>query len=348
MPEPDTERFGPPAGGASISRRSSPPGSAFSSDSNISVASSVGVSRAASSPEDSSTKRSMEKAKESAVLGSPQPTPLASPIRAENRVKCSWELFHPHLASLSPDLKSVTALRDLTCCAALGRPSSQVGAVTIWQFRIDESRVNQGGAICIGLCDAEAPFTLTEAGSGTGGKSAGFNPYSGTLLQSDNCWEVFYRGAPEGQKLMRQDLQGRANGTIVHVRHNARRGGAVAFRVDGEPWVEAHGVRLRSARPWLHLFKSNDRVTLETASQSFDYTRTSSSSSRSSTCSEHGTGTAAAAAGKKESGSDMSSRPPSNTSRPGSSKVSPLLGHLVSPRPTIGRRALAARHWQDR
>ena len=122
MPEPDPERFGPPAGGTSISRRSSPPGSAFSSDSNISVASSVGVSRAASSPEDSSTKRSMEKAKESAVLGSPQPTPLASPIRAENRVKCSWELFHPHLASLSPDLKSVTALRDLTCCAALGRP----------------------------------------------------------------------------------------------------------------------------------------------------------------------------------------------------------------------------------
>ena len=126
MPEPDPERFGPPAGGASISR-SSPPGSAFSSDSNISVASSVGVSRAASSPEDSSTKRSMEKAKESAVLGSPQPTPLASPIRAENRVKCSWELFHPHLASVSPDLKSVTALRDLTCCAALGHLCAAFG-----------------------------------------------------------------------------------------------------------------------------------------------------------------------------------------------------------------------------
>ena len=164
MPEPDPERFGPPAGGTSISRRSSPPGSALSSDSNISVASSVGVSREASS-EDSSTKRSMEKAKESAVLGSTQSTPLASPIRAENRVKCSWELYHPHLASLSPDLKSVTALRDLTCCAALGRPSSQVGAVTIWQFRIDESRVNQGGAICIGLCDAEAPVSYTTSPS---------------------------------------------------------------------------------------------------------------------------------------------------------------------------------------
>ena len=213
------------------------------------------------------------------MLGSPQPTPLASPIRAENRVKCSWELFHPHLASVSPDLKSVTALRDLL--AALGRPSSQVGAVTIWQFRIDESRVNQGGAICIGLCDAEAPFTLTEAAR-TGGKSAGFNPYSGTLLQSDNCWEVFYRGAPE-----EADAPGPAGARQRDDRARApQRAPRRRRRLPGGRRAVGRGARRPpAARPWLHLFKSNDRATLETASQSFDYTRTSSSSSRSSTCS---------------------------------------------------------------
>ena len=66
---------------------------------------------------------------------------------------------------------------------------------------------------------------------------------------------------------MRGDLQGRANGTVVRMRHNARRG-TLSFNVDGESWVEATQTRVPArVRPWVQMFKGDDRVTIIAATQ---------------------------------------------------------------------------------
>ena len=69
------------------------------------------------------------------------------------------------------------------------------------------------------------------------------------------------------RRLMRGDLQGRANGTVVRMRHNARRG-TLSFNIDGESGVEATQTRVPArVRPWVQMFKGDDRVTIVAATQ---------------------------------------------------------------------------------
>ena len=56
---------------------------------------------------------------------------------------------------------------------------------------------------------------------------------------------------------MRGDLQGRANGTVVRMRHNARRG-TLSFNIDGESWVEATQTEL--AKPGRQSAEGIERV----------------------------------------------------------------------------------------
>lgn len=109
---------------------------------------------------------------------------------------------------------------------------------------------------------AEAP----SKGGPIRGNAVGFNPFSGALLRSADGNVVPY-SETDGQKLMRGDLQGRANGTVVRMRHNARRG-TLSFNVDGESWVEATQTRVPArVRPWVQMFKGDDRVTIVAATQ---------------------------------------------------------------------------------
>ena len=209
-----------------------------------------------------------------------------SPVQV-NSMRCEWEFFDAEAVERSPDGRSVTARFDLTQAVALGSPESQPSTVTTWNIRIDESRLNQGGAMCIGVCDVRAPLpslpapapaspplTATrraqaEAPSKGGpirGNAVGFNPFSGALLRSADGNVVPY-SETDGQKLMRGDLQGRANGTVVRMRHNARRG-TLSFNIDGESWVEATQTRVPArVRPWVQMFKGDDRVTIVAATQ---------------------------------------------------------------------------------
>lgn len=109
---------------------------------------------------------------------------------------------------------------------------------------------------------AEAP----SKGGPIRGNAVGFNPFSGALLRSADGNVVPY-SETDGQKLMRGDLQGRANGTVVRMRHNARRG-TLSFNIDGESWVEATQTRVPArVRPWVQMFKGDDRVTIVAATQ---------------------------------------------------------------------------------
>ena len=97
-------------------------------------------------------------------------------------------------------------------------------------------------------------------------RAIGFNPFSGALLRTDDAHVVPYSKC-DGQKLMRGDLQGRANGTVVRLRHNARRG-TLSFNIDGEAWVEVTQTRMPAlVRPWVHLFKGDDKVTITASTQ---------------------------------------------------------------------------------
>ena len=208
-----------------------------------------------------------------------------SPVQV-NSMRCEWEFFDAEAVERSPDGRSVTARFDLTQAVALGSPESQPSTVTTWNIRIDESRLNQGGAMCIGVCDVRAPLpslpapapepaahatrrAQAEAPSKGGpirGNAVGFNPFSGALLRSADGNVVPY-SETDGQKLMRGDLQGRANGTVVRMRHNARRG-TLSFNIDGESWVEATQTRVPArVRPWVQMFKGDDRVTIVAATQ---------------------------------------------------------------------------------
>ena len=212
-----------------------------------------------------------------------------SPVQV-NSMRCEWEFYDAEAVERSPDGRSVTARFDLTQAVALGSPESQPSTVTTWNIRIDESRLNQGGAMCIGVCDVRAPLPSLPApapaparqaahrsprraqaeaptkGGPIRGNAVGFNPFSGALLRSADGNVVPY-SETDGQKLMRGDLQGRANGTVVRMRHNARRG-TLSFNIDGESWVEATQTRVPArVRPWVHMFKGDDRVTIVAATQ---------------------------------------------------------------------------------
>ena len=137
-------------------------------------------------------------------------------------MRCEWEFFDAEAVERSPDGRSVTARFDLTQAVALGSPESQPSTVTTWNIRIDESRLNQGGAMCIGVCDvrtparrrrpaAPAPAPATRVSrsppppppraqaESLGDKpfsseiklrAIGFNPFSGALLRTDDAHVV--------------------------------------------------------------------------------------------------------------------------------------------------------------
>ena len=77
----------------------------------------------------------------------------------------SFTKFNPALLLCSNNSRSISARHEMTYCAALGRPVSPLRGVVTWEVRIDNSRQNQGGAMCIGVADASATFTDGIGGS---------------------------------------------------------------------------------------------------------------------------------------------------------------------------------------
>ena len=76
----------------------------------------------------------------------------------------SFTKFNPALLLCSNNSRSISARHEMTYCAALGRPVSPLRGVVTWEIRIDNSRQNQGGAMCIGVADASATFTNERGG----------------------------------------------------------------------------------------------------------------------------------------------------------------------------------------
>ena len=72
------------------------------------------------------------------------------------------------------------------------------------------SRLNYGGAICIGVTDADAPVRINR-----GGWSCGFNPYCGAFFVTGDAYKVNYQSP--AHNLMHGDLQGKANKAAVTV-----------------------------------------------------------------------------------------------------------------------------------
>ena len=211
----------------------------------------------------------------------------------------SFTKFNPALLLCSNNSRSISARHEMTYCAALGRPVSPLRGVVTWEIRIDNSRQNQGGAMCIGVADASATFTNER-----GGLAYGFNPYSGSLMVTENCYRRARRplekiaparakapphhpAAPpmltvapvprrprsvdyqkHGMKLMTGDLQMRCSGSLVQITWDESTRSLV-FCINGGQGVRVPnafaGVAVPRVRPWVHLFKADDKVTLGTA-----------------------------------------------------------------------------------
>ena len=122
----------------------------------------------------------------------------------------SFTKFNPALLLCSNNSRSISARHEMTYCAALGRPVSPLRGVVTWEIRIDNSRQNQGGAMCIGVADASATFTNER-----GGLAYGFNPYSGSLMVTENC----YRRARRPLEKLRPPAQKRRRTTPPRRRH---------------------------------------------------------------------------------------------------------------------------------
>jgi len=149
-------------------------------------------------------------------------------------------------------------MHEMTCIAVIGSDIFSSG-VHAWTVSINVSRLNYGGAICIGVTDAAAAFT-----SERGGWSCGFNPYCGALYVTGDAYGVNYHQPM--QSLMHGDLQGKANNSSVTViiDLNARE---LAFSINGAQPVLATvtGGLPSSVRPWVHLFKRGDSVSFAAA-----------------------------------------------------------------------------------
>ena len=74
------------------------------------------------------------------------------------------------------------------------------------------SRLNYGGAICIGVTDADPK---QERRDNRGGWSCGFNPYCGAFFVTGDAYKVNY--STPAHDLMNGDLQGKANKATVTV-----------------------------------------------------------------------------------------------------------------------------------
>ena len=195
--------------------------------------------------------------RESPRVGSALHSPLATHgfTQAHSVTEeCTWQNAYPQLVNISPDGSTATAHNEMTCVAVLGCMSYSEG-VFAWTVIIESSRLNYGGAICIGVTDGEADFS-----GESGGWSCGFNPYSGALFITGDAYRVDYH--TPSHALMHGDLQGKANNAAVTVLVDLAQQ-HVAFSINGSPPVLARTGGLPAVvRPWVHLFKQYDSVSI--------------------------------------------------------------------------------------
>jgi len=180
------------------------------------------------------------------------PTPTFEPW--ENT---GWEADASQRLRVSNNCKTATAMLEMTCVAVMGERTFSTG-LHAWTVIIEVSRLNYGGAICIGVTDADPN---QERRDNRGGWSCGFNPYCGAFFVTGDAYKVDY-SAP-AHNLMNGDLQGKANKAAVTVMVDMDQR-QLAFSINGGPSVLATkaGGLPSTVRPWVHLFKEHDSVTI--------------------------------------------------------------------------------------
>lgn len=167
----------------------------------------------------------------------------------------TFSSFDANLLELGDDGHRLTARHEMACCAALGSLVLDSG-VHSWSVTIELSRLNYGGAICIGCADADSPFTHE-----SGGPAWGFNPYSGALMSTNDSYKVDY--SSPGKSLMMGDLQGKSNGAVVTmIIEMGEAPRSLYFSVNGGAEVMADVELPERVRPWVHLFKRHDALTI--------------------------------------------------------------------------------------
>lgn len=178
------------------------------------------------------------------------PTPTFEPLE-----DTGWEADPSQRLRISNNCKTATAVLEMTCVAVLGERSFSSG-LHAWTVIIEVSRLNYGGAICIGVTDADAPVRTNR-----GGWSCGFNPYCGAFFVTGDAYKVNYQSP--AHNLMHGDLQGKANKAAVTVMVDMDQK-QLAFSINGGPSVLATkaGGLPTTVRPWVHLFKEHDSVTI--------------------------------------------------------------------------------------
>ena len=166
-----------------------------------------------------------------------------------------WQEDPRQRLRLTNDGRTATAVLEMTCIAVLGEHIFS-GSLHAWTVIIECSRLNYGGAICIGVTDADARVTADR-----GGWSCGFNPYCGALFVTDDAYKVDYQSP--SHSLMNGDLQGKANKAQVTVMLDMDQR-QLAFSINGAPPVLAtkQGGLPSKVRPWVHMFKEHDSVTI--------------------------------------------------------------------------------------
>lgn len=178
--------------------------------------------------------------------------------------ECTWQDAYPELVAISADGSTATAQNEMTPIAVVGCTHYSEG-IFAWTVIIESSRLNYGGAMCIGVTDSEAAFS-----SERGGWSCGFNPYSGALFITGDAHRVDYHNP--SHSLMHGDLQGKANNAAVTVLVNLQQS-QVAFSINGgHPVLAKTGGLPAVVRPWVHLFKQYDSVSIGPAHRVDDWT----------------------------------------------------------------------------
>lgn len=162
-----------------------------------------------------------------------------------------FDAYNKNSVQVSEDGRTAIALLEMVPCAALG---SEIFSQNVneWLVTIDVSRMNYGGALCIGVTDADAEFTDEK-----GGASWGFNPFSGCLMSTDNAYNVDYNQL--GKSLMQGDLQMKSQGAsiVITVDMNTRK---LYFSINSGLEICADIELPPRVRPWVHLFKERDAL----------------------------------------------------------------------------------------
>jgi len=180
------------------------------------------------------------------------PTPTFEPWE-----ETGWEADASQRLRISNNHQTATAMLEMTCVAVMGERTFSTG-LHAWTVIIEVSRLNYGGAICIGVTDADPN---QERRDNRGGWSCGFNPYCGAFFVTGDAYKVNY--STPAHNLMNGDLQGKANKAAVTVMVDMDQR-QLAFSINGGPSVLATkaGGLPSTVRPWVHLFKEHDSVTI--------------------------------------------------------------------------------------